>query len=232
MVLRETTFQVSGIPWLEIDINLVIVMKTVMLGILMVLMAFGCQNPKNREGAARDTMSKQRITLETATFAGGCFWCMESDFEKVDGVFQVISGYTGGHKENPTYEDVSSGVTGHVEAVQVRYDPSRVTYKALLDYLARVPGWGTGWMRFHFHEGMQKLATIEPLANRFIQDQLRGSPLFFYAQVLDGLLRDANHLIRLPHELFGRDVGAGNCGYASTRSNDKQLQNNPYSRRQ
>ena len=137
MVLRETTFQVSGIPWLEIDINLVIVMKTVMLGILMVLMAFGCQNPKNREGAARDTMSEQRITLETATFAGGCFWCMESDFEKVDGVFQVTSGYTGGHKENPTYEDVSSGGTGHVEAVQVHYEPSRVTYKALLDVFWR-----------------------------------------------------------------------------------------------
>jgi peptide methionine sulfoxide reductase msrA/msrB len=112
-------------------------MKTLMLGILMVLMAFGCQDPKNREGAARDTMSEQRITLETATFAGGCFWCMESDFEKVDGVVEVTSGYTGGHKENPTYEDVSSGGTGHVEAVQVHYDPSKVTYKALLEVFWR-----------------------------------------------------------------------------------------------
>lgn len=114
-----------------------IVMKTVMIGILMALMAFGCQNPKNREGAAGDTMGEQRVTLETATFAGGCFWCIESDFEKVDGVVEVISGYTGGHKENPTYEDVSSGGTGHVEAVQVHYDPSRVTYKALMDVFWR-----------------------------------------------------------------------------------------------
>ena len=135
--MRETTFPGSGIPRLEININLVIEMKTVLLGVLMVLTAFGCQNPKNREGAARDTMSEQRITLETATFAGGCFWCMESDFEKVDGVVEVISGYTGGQKENPTYEEVSSGGTGHVETVQVHYDPSRVTYTRLLDIFWR-----------------------------------------------------------------------------------------------
>jgi len=71
--------------------------------------------------------------LESATFAGGCFWCVESDFEKVDGVIEVISGYTGGNKENPTYEEVSTGRTGHVEAVQVLYDSTRITYRELLD---------------------------------------------------------------------------------------------------
>jgi methionine-S-sulfoxide reductase len=70
---------------------------------------------------------------ETAIFAGGCFWCVESDFEKVPGVLEVISGYTGGHQENPTYEQVSSGSTGHAESVQVIYDPDRVTYEKLLD---------------------------------------------------------------------------------------------------
>jgi len=74
---------------------------------------------------------------ETATFAGGCFWCLESDLEKVDGVLEVISGYTGGHVENPTYEDVSSGRTGHVEAVQVVYDPAKVSYEQLLDVFWR-----------------------------------------------------------------------------------------------
>ena len=97
--------------------------KTLLLGILIVLVEFGCQDVTNLENKARDTMGKQRIELETATFAGGCFWCIESDFEKVDGVVEVTSGYTGGHKENPTYESVSSGGTGHVEAVQVNYDP-------------------------------------------------------------------------------------------------------------
>ncbi len=74
---------------------------------------------------------------ETATFAGGCFWCMESPFEKLDGVKEVIAGYTGGHKENPTYEEVSSGTTGHVEAVQVIYDPAKITYEKLLEVFWR-----------------------------------------------------------------------------------------------
>jgi peptide methionine sulfoxide reductase msrA/msrB len=75
--------------------------------------------------------------IEKATFAGGCFWCMVPPFEKLDGIKEVISGYTGGRKENPTYEEVSSGTTGHVEAVQVLYDPSRISYEKLLDVFWR-----------------------------------------------------------------------------------------------
>ena len=68
-----------------------------------------------------------------ATFAGGCFWCVESDFDKVPGVTATISGYTGGKTVNPSYHEVSSGTTGHAESVQVYYDPSKVTYDKLLD---------------------------------------------------------------------------------------------------
>jgi peptide methionine sulfoxide reductase msrA/msrB len=75
--------------------------------------------------------------LEKATFAGGCFWCMEPPFEKLEGVKEVVSGYTGGHKENPTYKEVSSDSTGHAEAVEVLYDPSLVTYEQLLDVFWR-----------------------------------------------------------------------------------------------
>jgi peptide methionine sulfoxide reductase msrA/msrB len=82
-------------------------------------------------------MTEQEITTRQATFAGGCFWCIEADFEKVPGVIKVISGYTGGHKKNPTYEEVSAGTTGHVEAIQVYYDPSQISYKALLDFFWR-----------------------------------------------------------------------------------------------
>lgn len=71
---------------------------------------------------------------QTATFAAGCFWCAESDFEKVPGVISVISGYTGGRIANPTYEQVSEGGTGHAEAVQVIFDPTRVSYEQLLDH--------------------------------------------------------------------------------------------------
>ena len=78
-------------------------------------------------------MTKNNKKLETATFAGGCFWCVESDFEKLDGVVDAISGYTGGEQENPTYEQVASGRTTHAEAVQVHYDPDKISYEQLLD---------------------------------------------------------------------------------------------------
>ncbi len=69
----------------------------------------------------------------TAVFAGGCFWCMEPPFDKVEGVVSTTSGYTGGQKEKPTYKEVSAGGTGHYEALQVVYDPSKVSYTQLLD---------------------------------------------------------------------------------------------------
>lgn len=71
--------------------------------------------------------------IEKATFAGGCFWCMQPVFEKMKGVISVESGYTGGEKVNPTYEEVSTGATGHREAVEVKYDPDKVSYEDLLD---------------------------------------------------------------------------------------------------
>ena len=82
-------------------------------------------------------------------------------------------------------------------------------YQSALDYLGRAPGWASQALRMHFFEAMQKLAQIEPMAMLFIQDQLRGSPLLFYSQVLDGLSRDANRLAGVNHRLFGREVGVG-----------------------
>ena len=72
-----------------------------------------------------------------ATFAGGCFWCVEADFDKVAGVLSTISGYTGGKVANPTYYQVSAGSTGHTEAVEIGYDPSKVSYQKLLDVFWR-----------------------------------------------------------------------------------------------
>jgi peptide-methionine (S)-S-oxide reductase len=69
---------------------------------------------------------------EIATFAGGCFWCMEPPFDKVEGVISTTSGYTGGNKVNPTYKQVSAGNTGHAEAIQIEYDPAKVSYEDLL----------------------------------------------------------------------------------------------------
>lgn len=71
--------------------------------------------------------------VEVATFAGGCFWCMETQFEGRPGVLSVVSGYTGGTKADPTYEEVCTHTTGHYESIEVRFDPARVSYATLLD---------------------------------------------------------------------------------------------------
>jgi len=77
--------------------------------------------------------SDQGQTYKLATFAGGCFWCIVAPFESEPGVVQVISGYTGGHKPNPTYAEVCAGATGHLEAIQISYDPAQVSYERLLE---------------------------------------------------------------------------------------------------
>lgn len=111
-------------------------MKTLwILSLLVVslglLVWFG--NSSGTQDKKETNMEKTGTNLRKATFAGGCFWCVEADFEKVDGVVEVISGYTGGRVDNPSYEQVSGGGTGHAEAIQVIFDPTRITYGKLLD---------------------------------------------------------------------------------------------------
>ena len=84
-----------------------------------------------------DTPVKTSTNTETAVFAGGCFWCVESDFDKVDGVLATVSGYAGGDVDNPTYKQVTYGNTGHLESVQVTYDPAKVSYEDLVDHFFR-----------------------------------------------------------------------------------------------
>ena len=95
--------------------------------------AYAALDPTAGSAMAPMDDAQDKSHWQTATFAGGCFWCMEKPFESVDGVKDVISGYIGGHKLNPTYREVSSGTTGHVEAVQITYDPQKTSYQKLLD---------------------------------------------------------------------------------------------------
>jgi peptide methionine sulfoxide reductase msrA/msrB len=96
------------------------------------LAVFCCGNPMSQTGTQATTVEFSRDAA-TAAFAGGCFWCMQPPFEKIPGVTKVVAGYTGGTKKNPTYEEVSSGGTGHMESIQVTYDPRRTSYLKLLD---------------------------------------------------------------------------------------------------
>jgi peptide methionine sulfoxide reductase msrA/msrB len=104
---------------------------------LVVTMTAAFQPSEESNHEVKKAMSTPSSTTKTATFAGGCFWCSESDFNKLPGVIEVLSGYTGGHKKNPTYQEVSEGSTGHVEAIQVHYDPTRISYEGLLNVFWR-----------------------------------------------------------------------------------------------
>jgi len=84
-------------------------------------------------GGGKPGFAAEQAKLAKAIFAGGCFWCVEATFDPLPGVVKTISGYTGGHTKDPTYEQVSAGGTGHAEAVQVIYDPMKIDYKKLLD---------------------------------------------------------------------------------------------------
>ncbi len=114
-------------------------MKTLLIVVLLVLavlIIYRSRAPQKQLmlPMGNETASTTLSATSTAYFAGGCFWCTEADFEKLPGVLTVTSGYTGGHKEKPTYEEVSAHRTGHVEAVKVVYDPTKVTYQDLLNY--------------------------------------------------------------------------------------------------
>ena len=96
------------------------------------LMLFGL--PGQAPGAGEETAAGE---LAKATFAGGCFWCMEHPYDELEGVVSTTVGYTGGHKDNPTYQEVSAGTTGHAEAIEIVYDPRKVGYQKLLEVFWR-----------------------------------------------------------------------------------------------
>ncbi len=104
------------------------------VGLVTAGIAFWKQAGANEQVNADIPMVSQQ---EDAVFAGGCFWCVEADFDKVEGVLQTISGYTGGHVSNPSYKQVTYEDTGHYEAVRVIYDPSVVSYEELVEYFWR-----------------------------------------------------------------------------------------------
>ena len=110
--------------------------KTILTTILTTLLCLAVALFAHSQDKPREvTMNKDKLAM--ATFAGGCFWCMEHPFDELDGVLSTISGYCGGHTQNPTYQEVTTGRTGHTEAVQITYDPEIVSYEKLLEVFWR-----------------------------------------------------------------------------------------------
>ncbi len=115
-------------------------MKAFALPILLLsLLATACAPESGADQSAESvgTQAAGREGLARATFAGGCFWCMEPPFDKLDGVISTTSGYIDGHVKNPTYQQVSAGVTGHTEAVEIVFDPAKISYAELLEVFWR-----------------------------------------------------------------------------------------------
>lgn len=111
--------------------------QTLVMLLLPVALFWGYQQVSGQDPYVERPMDKTSQHTRSAVFAGGCFWCTEADFEKVDGVIEAVSGYTGGEVQNPTYAQVTAGGTGHVEAIKVIYDPARVSYPELLEVFWR-----------------------------------------------------------------------------------------------
>jgi peptide-methionine (S)-S-oxide reductase len=125
--------------------------------------------------------------METATFAGGCFWCTEAIFQRLKGVISVISGYTGGSVENPTYEQVCSGTTGHAEAIQITFDPAIISFETLLEVFFKLhdpttlnrQGGDSGTQyrsAVFYHDEKQKLA-VETMINQLNNQKLYPNPI-------------------------------------------------------
>ncbi|NIK72531.1 peptide-methionine (S)-S-oxide reductase [Thermonema lapsum] len=109
--------------------------KSIPVYFLFLITGLACQQASTQQNNTSLSMSQTQQTknLEIATFGGGCFWCIEAVFQRLKGVEKVVSGYAGGHKENPTYKEVCSGTTGHAEVCQIYYDPQQITYQELLE---------------------------------------------------------------------------------------------------
>ncbi|MGD0276768.1 MAG: peptide-methionine (R)-S-oxide reductase MsrB [Syntrophales bacterium] len=108
-------------------------MKKILMLLSVLFFMFACQNGSSEQQGVNNKMHQSNTSYQTATLAGGCFWCVQADFKKVPGIIKVISGYTGGSGENPTYESYAR--SGYIEAVQISFNPQVITYKQLLDVL-------------------------------------------------------------------------------------------------
>jgi len=174
-------------------------MKKLILALLLCNISFAC-NTATKEKEQTSTLTEYEDQgYEFAYFASGCFWCVEAIYEKVNGVKEVISGYSGGHTENPTYEESNTGKTGHAEAVKVIYDPKVVSFKTLVDvYFAsqnvtqvngQGPDRGSQYRSIIFYSNEEEKAIIDeaikalqPKYDKPIAAEVKPFEKFWYAE--------------------------------------------------
>ncbi|MBT4149911.1 MAG: peptide-methionine (S)-S-oxide reductase MsrA [Candidatus Marinimicrobia bacterium] len=171
-------------------------MKQLLIKLPLVILLINSVITSQQKGIKQ--MSKQG--LEVATLGGGCFWCVEAVFERVDGVVDVISGYAGGHKKNPTYNDVTKGDTGHAEVCQISFDPNQISYEGILEifWQAHDPttlnrqgnDYGSQYRSaIYFHDKEQKIVAEESIkqASKSFKDplttELKALDKFYLAEV-------------------------------------------------
>jgi peptide-methionine (S)-S-oxide reductase len=149
------------------------------LGLLALAAAAGLLIWPSTETAGEGGEPPDAESLAKAIFAGGCFWCMEPPYDKLEGVVATISGYTGGEQENPTYKQVSSGRTGHTEAVQVLYDPAKISYAELLEVFwhnidptvenRQFCDWGSQYRTGIFYQGDEQRRLAEESKRKLVE---------------------------------------------------------------
>ena len=159
------------------------------------------------------------MATETATLAGGCFWCLEAVYEQVRGVEKVVNGYTGGSTVNPTYREVCSGATGHAEAVQLTFDPEQVSYRQLLDLFFTMhdpttlnrqgPDTGTQYRSAVFHHDEEQRSTAEEVVADFTERRVWPAPIVTELQPLD-VFYDAEDYHQ---QYFRNNPSAGYCQF-------------------
>jgi peptide-methionine (S)-S-oxide reductase len=171
-------------------------MKQLLIKLPLVILLINSVITSQQKGIKQ--MSKQG--LEVATLGGGCFWCVEAVFERVDGVVDVISGYAGGHKKNPTYNNVTKGGTGHAEVCQISFDPNQISYEGILEifWQAHDPttlnrqgnDYGSQYRSaIYFHDKEQKIVAEESIkqASKSFKDplttELKALDKFYLAEV-------------------------------------------------
>ena len=154
---------------------------------------------------------------ETATLGGGCFWCLEAVYDNLKGVVDVVSGYSGGHAQNPTYEQVISGMTGHAEAVQVTFDPRQISYRELLEVFFTIhdpttrnrqgPDVGTQYRSAIFYHSLEQKTVAEEIIRELEAEKVWGNRIVTELLPIQAFFpAEAYH-----QEYFVRNPGAGYC---------------------